>query len=114
MKYFLKFMFILLITGCVNSSDNKIEQNKSSGERAKSIEGTFKSNDTFQETVIFSKIESNSYMAEFTDGVRVVGMLHEHVLDLPQGTKFVFSEDYNEAEHFRLNGSRMFYRIGKK
>jgi len=104
-------MFILLITGCVNSSDNKIEQNKNSGERAKSIEGTFKSNDTFQETVVFIKIESNSYMAEFTDGVRVVGMLHGDTLNLPLETKFVFSKDYNEAEHFHLNGSRMFYRV---
>jgi len=28
-------------------------------------------------------------------------------------TKFVFSEDYNEVEHFHLDGSSIYYRIEK-
>jgi len=111
MKHTLGLIIILLIAGCVRSSYNKTERSNSSGDGVNFIVGTFKSKEEIPETVIFTKRKGNSYKAEFNDGNKAVGMLHGDTLNLPLETKFVFSKDYNEAEHFHLNGSRMFYRV---
>ena len=113
MKNILKLMLILLTAGCLNSSDSSNQPNKSSVKRATLVEGNFKSKDGILDIVTFTKGEGNSYIVEFGDGNKVIGNLYEHTLNLPMETKFVFSEDYNEVEHFHLDGSSIYYRIEK-